>query len=390
MVGNTQEPNTEILAGADVTHGSALLSHVVLEVSSRLEGRAQASIMADLMDVTPQLARRQNGVPRRARRVAHATAHAEVWLRGRLVRAGLTDVEARLLMVKRPAGVLEGLLYWMFCASPLAPATHEAILELQALDAQLTTLLVERDVGAMLKWLRDEADLRPHLFDFVDVAGCPPLLQADLAPLEELSVRLKHLTVNMLLSLLAVIDHEVTPRIATDQWSGCSFVAALLAPEDEPGVCSPIALMVDLVLAVGLASLDGAFPAERPRALDVERRLAGRKSTASTTARGINSLRRRERQFDRRALRTLMLDTKLYPAGVGQSVVDEAEMLMPMLAAAHLLTAMMPTRSGRKAHPCRRGWRTAYLHWWHRQAEARGLPRAPTGTSGPPTWFTFT
>lgn len=389
MAENKRKSSAINAPSSPLAHGSALLGDVILEVISRLEGRASTSLMAEIMCISPQLARRQNGVPRRTRRISHATTHAEAWLRGRLFNAGLTESEVQLLLAERPAGLVEGLLYWMFGASHLAPASYDAIRELETLDAQLFTLVVERDVCAILNWLREEQSLRPRLFGFVDVAGCPPLAQADLAPLEEMSVRLKHLTTNMLLSLLAVIDHEVTPRVAGEQWRGCSLLAALLAPDDKPGVYSPIALMVDLVLAVSLASHDGAFPAERPQALDVERRIASLKPTASTTARTINSLRRREKKFDRRALRMLMLDTKLRPAGTSQTVTEEAEMLIPLLAGAHLLTALMPTPSGKKAHPNRRGWRAAYIRCWETQALARGLPTAPAGNPGPPAWVMF-
>ena len=237
--------------------------------------------------------------------------------------------------------------------------------------------------------LRAEAGRRTHLFEPVDAAGCPPAPVADLAPPEEVRVRLVHLATNMLLSLLAAIDHEVTARVSTEQWAGCSLLGALLAPDDMRGVCSPIALMVDLVLAAGVAASDGEFPAKRPKVLDVERRLAGRKRVTGTTARVINSMRRREKKLDRRALRTLMLDTKLRSAGPGQTVAKEADMLIPLLAAAHMLTALMPTPRNKKAHPIRRGWRAAYLCWWRRQAEARGLPTVPTGDPGPPAWVTF-
>lgn len=389
MAGSKRASSTVDKSGAPAARGSSLLGDVILEVASQLEGRAASTLMAEIMGVTPQLSRRQNGLPRRARRIDHATAHAEAWLRGRLLDVGLTDTEAQQLLAERPAGVLEGLLYWMFGASPLGPASREAIRELEALDEQVFALAAARDMDAMLRWLREQAGHRPHLFGNVDAAGCPPGPRADLAPLEEVRVRLSHLAANMLLSLLAVIDHEVTQRVATEQWSGCSLLAALLAPDDEPGVCSPIALMVDLVLAIGLASIDGAFPAERPQALDVERKLAGLKRTTSTTARVINSLRRREKKLDRRALRMLMFDTKLKSAGPGQTVAEEADMLIPVLAAAHLLTTLMPTPSRKKAHPNRRGWRAAYLRWWRMHAEVRGLPTVPTGNPGPPAWVRF-
>lgn len=370
--------------------GSAFLANVLLDVMSRVEGRAPAVIMAEILGVSPQLARKQKGGPRRPRRTERATTHADDWVRERLLKGGLTAVEASDFLAKRPDGVLGGLLYYMFCASPLSPASMEAIRELDATDERLFSLVLGRDLDAALSWLRGEEQRRPHLFAFVDVAGCPPVVLADLAPIDEMGARSMHLAVNMLLLLLAVIDHEITPRIATEQWSGCSLVAALLAPEDTPGVCSPIAMMVDLVLALGVASVDGAFPSERPQAMHAERLFAGRRPASATSARVINSLRRLEKKFNRRALHTLMVDTKLQSGGPGQTVAEEAEMLLPLLAAAHLLTAMMPTPSARKAHPDRRGWRAAYLHWWRRHAEAQGLPTAPTASPAPPAWFTFT
>jgi hypothetical protein len=250
-------------------------------------------------------------------------------------------------------------------------------------------LAASRDLDATLAWLRAGAVRRPALFGAVDAAGCPPPPEPGLQPLAEVRVRLSHLIANMLLSLLAVIDLEVTPRVATEQWAGCSLLATLLAPDGHAGVCSPIALMVDLVLAAALASEDGELPRARPTALAVERRLAGRKRTTATTAGTINSLRRRSKKFDRRALRALMVDTKLKPAGPGQTVAEEADMLIPVLTAAHLMTALMPTHPKRKAHPDRRGWRVAYLGWWQRHAEARGLPTVPTGDPGPPASVTF-
>ncbi len=381
---------TEDRSVTPAPQGSAFLVHVLLDVMSRVEGRAPAVIMAEILDVTPQLARRQKGGPRRPRRVGRATTHAEHWGLERLLEGGLTEVEASDFLAKRPAGVLGGLLYCMFGATPLSPASQEAIRELDAIDERLFLLELDRDLDAALSWLREEERRRPDLFALVDVAGCPSVVFADLEPIDEMGARLRHLAANTLLLLLAVIDHEVTPRIATEQWSGCSLVAALLAPEDMPGVCSPIAMMVDLVLALGVASVDGAFPAKRPQAMHAERLFAGRRPAATTSARVINSLRRREKRFDRRALHTLMLDTKLRPGDPAQTVADEARMLMPLLTAAHLLTAMMPTPSGRRAHPDRRGWRAAYLLWWHRHAEAQGLPTAPTASPAPPAWFTFT
>lgn len=394
MPGSKQASSTANRSDSPSVRGSALLCGVVLEVACRLEGCAPSTLMAEIVGVTPQLARRQSGVPRRARRISQATTHAEAWLRGRLLKAGLTDVEAQQLLVERPSGVLEALLYWMFGGSALEPATRRAIRELEELDAQLFALAAARDVEAIVAWLRVEALHRPNLFAVVDAAGCPEAPGADLEPLAEVQVRLAHLGANMLLSLLAVIDHEVAPRIATEQWAGYSLLATLLAPDDARGVCSPIALMVDLVLAVGLASVNGELPAERPQPLAVERRLAGRrlpgrKRTTSTTARVINSLRRREKRLDRRALRSLMLDTKLKSAGPGQTVAQEANMLIPVLAAAHLFMGLMPTPGGKKAHPDRRGWRAAYLRWWRWHAEARGLPIAATGDLGPPAWLTF-
>jgi len=346
--------------------------------------------MAEILGVSPQLARKQNGGPRRPRRTERATAHAEDWFKERLLKGGLTAIEASDFLAKRPDGLLDGLFYCMFGASPLSPTSMEAIRELDAIDERLFWLVLGRDLDAALSWLRDEEERRPNLFAFADVAGCPPVVLADLAPVDEMRARLRHLAVNMILLLLAVIDHELTPRIATERWAGCSLVAALLAPEDTPGVCSPIAMMVDLVLALGVASVDGAFPSERPQAMHAERLFAGRRPAAATSARLINSLRRREKRFNRRALHTLMVGTKLRSAGPGQTVAEEAEMLLPLLVAAHLLTAVMPTPSGRKAHPDRRGWRAAYLHCWRRHAEAQGLPTAPIASPAPPAWFTFT
>lgn len=389
MNGTSSSLSTVNEAGVPSARASTLFGDAVLEVASRLEGRAPSTLMAEIMGITPQLARRQQGVPRRAKRIENAAAHGEAWLWGRLQDYGLTDAEAQQLMAKRPAGLLEGLLHWMFGGNPLNPASLEVVRELEALNARVFELAAARDIDGMLAWFRAESGRRAHLFEPVDAAGCPPAPMADLAPLEEVRVRLGHLAANMLLSLLATIDHEVTARVATEQWAGCSLVGALLAPDDMRGVYSPVALMVDLVLAAGIAASDGDFPTKRPKALDVERRLAGRKRVTGTTARVINSLRRREKKLDRRALRTLMLDTKLRSAGPDQTVAEETDMLIPLLAAAHMLTALMPTPRNKKAHPVRRGWRAAYLCWWRRHAEARGLPTVPTGDPGPPAWVTF-
>lgn len=376
-------------AESALPRGSALLSEIVLEVGSRLEGRAKSVLMAEIYDITPQLSRRQKGAPRRRRRVENALAHGEQWLRGRLLATGLRESDADQLLAERPTGLLEGMLYWMFGGDPIHLSSQETTRELEALDAKLFELMDARDVESMLAWLREESVRRPHLFAVVEAAGCPPPPAEGMTLLEELKSRFWHLAANMLLSFLAVLDLEVTPRVTTKQWAGMSLLATLIAPVEQQGVRSPIALFVDLVLAAGMASKEGALPAERPEALQVARWLAARGRPNEGIERRIHSLRGRVSKLDRRALHKLMRDTKLKPAGPGQTIDDEATMLMPVLAAAHLLTGLMPTTKNTNAHPNRRGWREAYLRWWRTHAEARGLPTVPAGEPGPPAWLTF-
>lgn len=57
--------------------GGFLLRDVLLEIASRLEGRAKAALMAEIADISPQLARKRRGLPRRERRVEHAVSRGE-------------------------------------------------------------------------------------------------------------------------------------------------------------------------------------------------------------------------------------------------------------------------------------------------------------------------
>lgn len=376
-------------AGRGQPAGSVLLVEAVLEVASRLEGRAKAPLLAEIANISAPLARKQKGAPRRQRRLAASTAHGEQWLRARLLATGLSESDAQQLLAERPTGLLQSTLYWMSGGDVIHPTSREIVLELEQLDATVSALARALDLDSLLAWLRESAGRQPALFAAVDAAGCPPPPREGMPPLEELQSRLGSLMANMLLSFLAVIDLEVTPRVATHQWSGTSLLAALIAPVEEQGVRSPIALLVDLVLAAGIASVEGALPAERPELVKVARWLAARGAGDPGIERRIDSLRRRANKLDRRALHKLMRDTKLNPAGPGQTIDQEADMLVPVLAAAHLLVGLMPTSPKRKAHPDRRGWRDVYLAWWRRHAEARGLPTVAVAGPGPPAWLTF-
>lgn len=146
----TGEHLSRSTSGQNKPAGSVLLVEAVLEVASRLEGRAKAPLLAEIANISAPLARRQKGVPRRQRRLEASTAHGERWLRARLLATGLSESDAEQLLAERPTGLLESTLYWMFGGDLIHPTSREIVLELEQLDATVSALAYARDLDGLL------------------------------------------------------------------------------------------------------------------------------------------------------------------------------------------------------------------------------------------------
>lgn len=316
------------------------------------------------------------------------------FLRKEITRSGVDAEEADRLVDGQPDGLVQNYLYWLvYQDKPFHPSSPEIAHRYDLIDERLSVLSDARDVEGLWKALCDKDLIEDELRRPLPAAGIPEWPSGQEQPsAEAVSARLAHLYGHMVLSLLAVMDHELRPQIATAEWEGRSLVALLLAPPAPRAkrmtLQSPVALLVDLVAAMGIGSVQSQWPAKRPTPTVVGNHMRKRRVGGSDPKRYIDSLRSGHAKLDINSFRRLVRNVKPRPAGAGQTVDEEARMLMPLLVAAHLLTMVMPRVVGSRHHD-RRGWREAYLEWWKTHAVARGLRCQPHVDPGPPRWLTF-
>jgi len=308
-------------------------------------------------------------------------------------RAGLDAVEAERHVRVRPEGLLECLMHDMgYTREWLHPSGRAELQRIDLLDDELGRFLDARDLADLWRWLGSASEV--HSFRGpLNMAGAPPWPTDDAEPsIQNLEARLSIVTAHQVLSFLAILDHEATPVIAAADWRGHSLVATLIAPPHEPGcrrqIASPVALLIDLIVAASMADPAGRLPERRPAPLAVAKWMRGRGRGGGDLDQRIHRLRREQTKLDGKMFKAFVREMRHTPAGPNQTLEDEARMVFPLLVAAHLLSMMMPRRTGSPHHD-RRGWREAYLHWWTHHAEARGLPTEPAAAAGPPDWISF-
>lgn len=371
-----------------------MIGFLFLELAEALAGRPQAVLLHGATEFSAQTYRKRKGLPRRPNARVRAQKTAMAFLRKEIVQSGVDADEADRLVAGQPDGLIQNYLYWLvYQDRPAHPFSPELARRYDLIDGRLSVLINAGDVEGLWKALCDRDLISDDLCRPLRAAGIPewPAEQGQPDALA-ISVRLAHLYGHMVLSLLAVLDHELRPVVGTPEWEGRSLVALLIAPAaphtKRMALQSPIALLVDLVAAIGIGSVQSQWPARRPTPTLVGDHMRRRRVGGSDPRRYIDSLRSGHAKLDIKSFRRLVGNVKPRPAGPRQTVDEEARMLAPMLVAAHLLTMVMPRLAGSHHHD-RRGWREAYLEWWQAHATAQGLRCQPHLAPAPPAWLTF-
>lgn len=371
-----------------------MLAHVLVSLGEAISGRPPAELLAELTGLSPQLLRRRLALPRRPGKRAQAQQNIARKFTVALVDAGLDSDEAHRRTQERPDGLLECVMYDLgYFSNKLHPTGLAELRRLDEIDGQVGQFIDERDVQGLWTWLGAAEGPDARLRRSLCASGIAAWPSDDADPsLENLRARLGSLLAHQLLSFLAVMDHEIKPVVASPDWDGHSLVATLIAPPLEPRrrprLLSPVALLIDLVAASGMADADRRLPDSRPTPSEVAKWMSCRGRGGSALDGRMHRLRSGQTKLTGNAFKAFVREIRHSPAGPNQTLEEEARMVFPLLVAAHLLSMLMPMISGTSHHD-RRGWREAYLDWWTHHAMARGVPSEPAGTAGPPAWIIF-
>ena len=372
-----------------------MFSYLFLDLAEAVSGHPRAVLFHRATGFSTETFRKNAGLPRRANAKVRAQKKIGDSLRKQLRASGVTVEDAGRLIAGQPEGVLQLHLYWMvYQDCPHHESSRATAIRYDLIDERLSALVAAGDIDGLSAALTDRDLIGDELRRPLLVSGLPDWPD-DHRQGEDPAVRarLQHLYANMLLSFLAILDHEVRPDVTGHSWVGQSLVALLIAPvtpvTKRMVLQSPVAFLVDLVGAIGIASVQSKWPASRPTASVIGNHMRKRGLGGSYPARYVNSLRSGHAKLDVKAFRRLFLDVKPRSAGPNQTIETEARMLNPLLIAAHLLTLMMPRVPGAPRHHDRRGWREAYLGWWQFHAAVRGSGRPSNPGVGPPKWLTF-
>lgn len=371
-----------------------MLTPVMISLSEALSGRPVSELMAELTGISPQWLRKRLALPSRPSRRAAAEKNIAQAFANALIEAGLDPVEAQRRTQERPEGLLESAIYHLgYFSDGLHPVGLAELRRLDEIDAQIGRFVDARDLEGLWAWLSAVDGIAERLRRPICAAGVPHWPGDAAEPsLENIQARLSTVLVHQLLAFLAVLDHEVKPVVATPDWGGHSLVGTLIAPPASPcarrQILSPIALLIDLIIASAMADSDGRLPDCRPTPSEVGESMARRGLGGAAFDQRVHRLRSGHATLPGSVFKAFVREVRYRPAGPGQTLDDEARMVFPLLVAAHLLSLMMPSAPGSPHHD-RRGWREAYLDWWRHHAMARGVPHEPSDAAGPPGWVTF-
>lgn len=371
-----------------------MLTPIFIQLGEAVSGRAAPELLSGLFLVTPQMLRKRLALPRGKNRRMAALQNIEAVFTNALVDAGLDETEARCRARGLPSGLLEGSMYQLgYFSDELHPHGLAELRRLDEVDARIGQFFDARDIKGLGEWLGSSGGLDDRLRKPAAAAGVPPWPSGEAAsPVDDIAAQLANVGAQMLLSFLAVMDHEIRPVLCTADWDGYSLIATLLAPPGKSNarcsVDSPIARLVDLIAASAMSDAKSRLPGHRPTPSEVARWIAGHGRGGGAFDERLHRLRTEGAKLNGGAFKALVHALRLQSADPGQTVEAEARMAFPLLVAAHLLSILMPRFKGRLHHD-RRGWREAYLDWWEFHAVARGVPHKSVGTAGPPAWLTL-
>lgn len=372
-----------------------MLTPILIQLGVAVSGRAAPELLSDLLLVTPQMLRKRLALPRGKSKRAAALQNIEDVFTTALVDAGLDEAEARSRARALPSGLLEGAMYQLgYFGDKLNPNGLYELRRLDEVDTRISQFFNTRDFKGLGEWLGSGDELDDRLRRPVTAAGVPswPSSDAELS-FDDIRAQLVNVRTQVLLSFLAVMDHEIKPILCTSDWNGYSLIATLLAPPERSNaqrntVDSPIARLVDLIAASAMSDSKARLPERRPTPSEIAKWIASHGRGGEGFIERIHRLRTEDAKLTGSVFKTLVHEVRLKSVAPNQSVETEARMAFPLLVAAHLLSILMPRSKGRQHHD-RRGWREAYLEWWKFHAVARGVPYEPVGTTGPPAWLTF-
>lgn len=371
-----------------------MLVPIFVQLSEAVSGRAAPELLADLFLVTPQMLRKRLALPRGKKRRTAALQNIETVFTTALVDAGLDEAEAGSRARGLPNGLLEGAMYQLgYFSDGLHPHGLAELRRLDEVDVRISQFLDVRDIKGLGEWLGSSGGLYDRLRKPVTAAGVSPWPSGDAAlSIDDIAAQLASVYVQMLLSFLAVMDHEIKPVLCTSDWDGYSLIATLLAPPETSNarrsVDSPIARLVDLMAASAMSDAKARLSGRRPTPSEVAKWIAGRGCGGEAFDERLHRLRAEDARLTGGAFKAFVHAVRPESADPSQTVEIEARMAFPLLVAAHLLSILMPRFNGSRHHD-RRGWREAYLDWWEFHAVARGVPHESVGSIGPPTWLTF-
>jgi hypothetical protein len=371
-----------------------VLTPIFIRLGEVVSGRAAPELLSDMLLVTPQMLRKRLALPRNKNRRMAALQNIEAVFTNALVDAGLSEAEAGSRARGLPSGLLEGAMYQLgYFSDELHPHGLAELRRLDEVDARISQFFDDRDIEGLGAWLGSSSGPDERLYKPVIAAGVLPWPSGDAAlPVDYIGAQLANVGTHMLLSFLAVMDHEIKPVLCTPDWDGYSLIATLLAPPERSSarrsVDSPIARLVDLTAASAMSDAKARLPELRPTPSEVAKWIAGRGRGGEAFDQRLHRWRTEDAKLTGGAFKALVHAMRLESAGPIQTVEAKARMAFPLLVAAHLLSILMPRFEGRRHHD-RRGWREAYLEWWEFHAVARGVPHKSVGTAGPPAWLTF-
>ena len=370
-----------------------MLTPIFFQLGEAVSGRS-ARVLSGLFLVTPQMLRKRLALPRGKNRRMAAMQNIEEVFTTALVDAGLDEAEAASRPRGLPGGLLEGSMYQLgYFSDVLHPQGLAELRRLDEVDARIGQFFDPRDIKGLGEWLGSSGGLDDRLRKPVTAAGVPPWPSGDAAlPVDDIEAQLANVGTQMLLSFLAVMDHEIKPVLCTSDWDGYSLIATLLAPPERSNarrsVDSPIARLVDLIAASAMSDAKARLSGPRPTPSEVAKWIAGYGRGGEAFDERLHRLRTEDARLTGGAFKAFVHAVRLESADPSQTVEAEARMAFPLLVAAHLLSILMPRFKGRLHHD-RRGWREAYLDWWEFHAVAWGVPHKSVGTAGPPAWLTL-
>lgn len=374
--------------------GIVMLTPVFLSLFQATGGRSSAELVADITGLSPQILRRRLALPRHARRRADVQHKVVNALAEALGAAGHDPAEARRLADRGPEGLLEGTVYHLgLFEDVLHPTALSTLRRHDEVDREVDRFLDARDAEGLWAWLDAMIPADDRLRQPLFASGTPALPRdgTDFS-IENLSRRLANMMGHQLLSLLAIIDLEIKPKVASPAWDGHSLLAPMIAPAAEPAarqrLLTPLALLLDLVAGSAMNATNGRWPSHRPTPSVVAKWMSSRGQGGADFESRMHRLRSGHAKLTANAFMAFVREVRTRQSASIQQLDDEARMLCPLLVGAHLISLMMPRIPGTSHHD-RQGWRESYLDWWTYHAMARGLPTEPASPPGLPAWIRF-